>query len=67
MKTSAGTKMEWQPLVQVGDRLDPTEREQYLGALLAPDFCSSLENVHAATRELESLIKKRSFVAEDDC
>ena len=56
--------LEWHPISKKRDPIDPRKREQYLGVLLAPDFCKALEDVDAATQELENLVQRTSFVRE---
>jgi biotin carboxylase len=65
LRTSAGTVLEWHPFVATGDRLDPREREQYLGVLIAPDFCKAMEDMDSATWELANLVHRPSFVQEE--
>lgn len=65
LRTSLGTELEWYPLVRQGDLLNPVVREQYLGVILAADFCKSLENVPTVAAELQKVIQRRSFVAEN--
>ena len=64
LRTSTDTSLEWYPLVAKDDRLDPRQREQYLGVLTAPDFCNALEEMDPATQELVNFVHGRSFVRE---
>jgi biotin carboxylase len=64
LQTSSNTKLTWYPIYRRNDAIDPREREQYLGILLAPDFCKSLEDMPAATAELDVLVQRSDFVRE---
>lgn len=63
-RTSENTALDWHPIAAMGQCIDPRDREQYLGVLLAADFCKTLEDADAATRELENLAQRSSFVRE---
>src|SRR5262249_32534681 len=63
-RTCRGSALEWYPFVRAGDRLRPNEREQYLGALLAPDFCMSLDRLDRSVAEMEATIRGRGLIDE---
>lgn len=63
-RTSTGSPLDWEPIAEEGASIDPDGPEQYLGVLLAPDFCRSLEDADRSTAELMRYVDGRKLIRE---
>jgi hypothetical protein len=62
--TKVRGRIEWIPLVDKGTRVDHRLREQYLGVLLAPDFCRRASEIESASQQLLTLIQRNALLTE---